>query len=87
MYLGGPTFELGGPTFEIGGPIFESEVLEITPTPLFEQPLKIIAHSGRIFERLQYIILYMLQCTFLLQKLFSELVCKVFMPILSDSTF
>ena len=29
-------------------------VLKNTPTPLFEQPLKFIAH-GRIFESLQYL--------------------------------
>ena len=45
---------LGEPTLEWGGPILDREVLKNTPTPLFEQSLKFIAH-GRIFERLQYI--------------------------------
>jgi len=44
---------LGGPTFEWGGPI--ERVLESTPTPLFEQPLKFIAH-GCTFERLRYML-------------------------------
>ena len=47
---------LGGPTFKMGGPILESEVLENTPTPLFEQPLKFITY-GHIFERLRYYVL------------------------------
>ena len=42
---------LGGPTFVMDGAIFESEVLENTPTPLFEQPLKFIAHDMGIFAR------------------------------------
>ena len=37
----------------LGGPIFGREVLENTPTPLFDQPLNFIAH-GRIFESLRY---------------------------------
>jgi len=43
---------LGGPTFEWGGPILGRGVLENTPTPLFEQPLKFIAY-GRIFKSLR----------------------------------
>ena len=38
---------IGWAYFEWRGPIFEREVLENTPTPLFEQPLKFIAH-GRV---------------------------------------
>ena len=37
----------------MGGPIFGRGVLENTPTPLIEQPLKFITH-GHIFERLRY---------------------------------
>jgi len=37
------------------GLFLAERVPEITPTPLFEQPLKFIAH-GHIFERLQYYI-------------------------------
>ena len=51
-----------------------SEVLENTPTPLFEQPLKLIAH-GRILERLRYIC----KCTDCLTAIaFSLIVVRVF---------
>ena len=41
--------------FQMGGLIFGREGSRNTPTPLFEQPLKFIAH-GRIFESLQYFV-------------------------------
>ena len=44
---------LGGPTFPMGWAYFHERVLETTPTPFFEQPLKFI--HERIFERLPYL--------------------------------
>ena len=55
-YLGGPNFKQDGPTFKQGGPIFGREGSQKYAHPLFEQPLKFIAHR-HIFESLRYVIL------------------------------